>query len=112
MAKKFDWNTIQKSTELILKEGNIIKIKFLNNDVDVDSWKNETSGKEKPKFNFDVLDMNLNKEKTFGILSNPLMNELKEYQPLMNKEFSIEKFRVGATEFDIEYRIIHLNSTI
>ena len=114
MAKKFDWNTIQKSTEIIHKEGTSIKIKFLDNNVVVDDWSNPNieNSKVKPRYTLNVLDINLNKEKTLGIISNPLMNDLKQYKPLMNKEFSIRKYRVGPTEIDIEYEVIHLNSTI
>lgn len=111
MVKKFDWNTIEKSTEIIHKENTTIRIKFLDNDVDVGEWSNPNieNSKVKPRYIFNVLEMNLNKEKTLGIISNPLMNELKKYEPLENKEFSIRKYRFGATDFDIEYEVIHLN---
>ena len=114
MTKKFDWNTVQKSTELIHKEGTTIKIKFLDNDVDVSEWTNPNieNSKPKPRYTFNVLNIDTNKEKTLGIISNPLMNEFKLYEPLMNKEFSIRKYRVGSTDFDIEYEVIHLNKEI
>lgn len=111
MSKKFDWNTIQKSIEIIHKEGTVIKIKFLDNNVDVDDWSNPNieNSKVKPRYTFNVLEINTNKEKTLGVISNPLMNDLKNYKPLENKEFSIRKYRIGQTEFDIEYEVIHLN---
>jgi len=108
---KFDWETVQKSNEIILKIGKIIKIKFLNNDVDTDTWKDKNE-KEKTKFIFDVLNMDTNQEKEFSTLSNPLMNDLKLYQPLKNKEFSIRKYRIGAEVFDVEYEVIHLNPSV
>lgn len=107
MVKKFDWNTIQESNEVFLKEGSIIKLKFLDNEVEQDSV--IINDKETDKFNFDVLNMDTDKEKVLGVISNPLMNELKKHQPLANKELSIRKYRVGSTDFDIEYEVIHLN---
>jgi len=107
MVDKFDWNSIQESNEVFLKEGKIVKLKFLNNEVKPDSV--IINKKDTDKFSFDVLNMDTNQEKVLGVISNPLMNDLKQYKPLMNKEFSIRKYRVGATEFDIEYEVIHLN---
>ena len=105
--KEFNWNNIKESNELIISEGKTVRIRFLNNDVNTD--KIDIKGKEKNKYIFDILNLFNQKEMEFGIISNPLMNELKKYQPLENKEFSIRKYRVGASEFDIEYELNHLN---
>lgn len=110
MPKKFDWNDIQESNEVFLKEGSIIKLRFLNNEVETDSV--DINEKATDKFSFDVINMDTNQAKILGVISNPLMNELKKYQPLENKELSIRKYRVGSTDFDIEYEVIHLNKEI
>ena len=111
MAKKqFDWNSIELSNEIFLSENKTVRIKFLDNEVDSDTV--DINGKETDKYSFNVLNLLNKTERTLGIISNPLMNELKLYQPLQNKEFSIRKYRSGATEFDIEYEVIHLNPII
>jgi len=99
--------------EIIHKEGKIIKLKFLSNDVDVNEWSNPNDLSEKPKvktkYIFDVLNMDTNQEKLYGIISNPLMKDLQQYEPLKDKEFTIRKYRFGSELFDIEYEVIHLN---
>jgi len=106
---KLDWNSIQKSNDLILKTNEPIRIKFLDNECSVDDYeiidKKTNEKKIVDKFTFQVLDLDTNKEKEFSTLANPLMVLIKEFIPLKNKSITINKFKTGYTDFDIDYEV-------
>jgi len=105
---KIDWNKIEISNDLILKENESIRIQFLN-EGSVDSYditdKQTNKVKTIKKYLFEVLNLNDNSEKDFSTLASGLMNKLKPFVPLKNKKMTISKFRTGATDFDIDFTV-------
>jgi len=105
---KIDWNKIEKSNDLILKEGNSIRIQFLDNGNQenyeiIDKQTNEK--KTIDKYTFNVINLNDNTKKIFSTLASGLMNHLKSFTPLKDKQVIINKFRTGATNFDIDFKV-------
>jgi len=105
---KIDWSKIEKSNDLILKENESIKVKFLNNGnskaYDITD-KHTNKVKTITKYVFSVIDLNDNNEKKFSTLANTLMTYLKQYIPLKDKKIIINKFRTGPTDFDINFKV-------
>ena len=105
---KINWNEIQESNALILKENEPIKIRFLDNGnkepyeiIDKQTEKTKTI----TKYVFNVIDLNDNIEKEFSTLANTLMTKLKEFIPLKDKSIIINKFKTGFTDFDINFKV-------
>ena len=105
---KIDWNKIEKSNVLILKENEQINIQFLDN------GRQETieiidKRTNKPKtvdnYVFQVINLNNDDEKEYSTLSMTLMNYLKPHIPLKDKKMSIRKLRIGADDFDIDFEV-------
>lgn len=105
---KINWSEIQESNALILKENEPIRIRFLNNGnkepYEIFDKKTEKL-KTITKYSFDVLNLNDNTEKELSIIQTTLMTKLKEFIPLKDKEITINRFRTGISEFDIDYKI-------
>ena len=104
---KIDWNKIEKSIDIILKENVPMEITFQDNgSVEpyeiTDKQTNET--KTVNKYIFDVIDKE-NNPRMFSTLSMILMTHLKSFNPLKDKTITINKFRTGITDFDIDYKI-------
>ena len=105
---KIDWNKIEKSNALILKDNEPIRIKFLDNG-NVDDYEliDKKTDKQKivPKYFWKVIDLTNNQEKEFSTLAMTLMTKLKEYQPLKDKSLNINKFKTGFTDFDVDFKV-------
>ena len=105
---KIDWNKIEKSNALILKENESIRVAFLDNG-NHESYeitdKRTNESKIVDKYSFSVIDLNDNNEKVFSTLANTLMTLLKPHIPLKDKKMSISKFRTGITDFDIDFKV-------
>jgi len=105
---KIDWNKIEISNDLILKENESIRVAFLDNG-NVDSYditdKQTNQIKTIDKYSFKVINLNDNSEKDFSTLASGLINKLKPFNPLKDKSLSISKFRTGATDFDIDFKV-------
>lgn len=111
--KPIDWKTIEESNILVLKTGLTIRIKFLDNGVQDSTEIFNRQTKELDtveKYIFQVLDLSDNKEKEFSLIGkgNRCMTKLKDYQPVKDKEFTINKFSFGKDEFDVDYNITQL----
>jgi len=105
---KIDWNKIEKSNALILKENESINIQFLDNgSQETTDIIDKRTGKQKTVDNyvFQVINLNNDSEKEYSTLSMTLMNYLKPFNPLKDKKMSIRKFRTGVTDFDIDFEI-------
>lgn len=105
---KINWNEIQESNALILKDNEPIKVTFLNNGIQepYEIFDNRTQKlKTITKYSFDVLDLLDNTEKELSIIQATLMTKLKEFNPLKDKSMTINRFRTGMTEFDIDYKV-------
>ena len=105
---KIDWNKIEKSNDLILKESEAIRVQFLDNGNQepyeiTDKQTNEK--KTITKYEFSVINLNDNSKKVFSTLASGLMNHLKPYIPLKDKKMIISKFRTGITDFDIDFKV-------
>ena len=105
---KIDWNKIEKSNALILKENESIRIAFLDNGNEesyeiIDKQTNEK--KTITKYVFQVINLRDNSKKEYSTLAMSLMNHLKPYIPLKDKKVSIAKFRTGPTDFDIDFKV-------
>ena len=105
---KINWNEIEISNDLILKENESIKIAFLDNGNQeayeiTDKQTNEK--KTITKYSFKVLNLNDNSEKDFSTLASGLMNLLKPLIPLKDKRMIISKIRTGLTDFDIIFKV-------
>lgn len=107
---EINWDDIQESNILVLKENDTIDIIFLDNGIKTTTKIfDKRTNKEKtiPIYVFSVSDVKDNNEvKEFSIIQTTLMTKLKDYLPLMEKHLSIHKKRIGLTEFDIDYDII------
>ena len=82
---KINWNEIQESNALILKENEPIRVKFLDNgNKEPYEITDKQTGVKKTitKYVFNVIDLNDNFEKEFSTLANRLMTQLKEFIPL------------------------------
>ena len=105
---KINWNEIQESNALILKNNEPIRITFLNNGnketMEIFDKKTEKL-KTISKYSFDVLDLSDNTEKELSIIQNTLMTKLKVFIPLKDKRITINRFRTGISEFDIDYKV-------
>ena len=105
---KIDWDKIAESNALILKENETVQIKFLNNGSQgtteiIDSKTNEP--KTIDKYEFDIIDLSNNTAKELSIIQRRLMFLLKEFKPLKDKSFNVNKFRTGTGQFDVDFRI-------
>jgi len=105
---KIDWSKIQESNALILKDNEPIRITFLNNGI-TEPYEIFDKKTEKPKtidkYSFDVLDLTDNTEKELSIIQNTLMTKLKAFIPLKDKSITINRFRTGISEFDVDYKV-------
>lgn len=105
---KIDWNKIQESNALILKDNEPIRVRFLDNglteSMEIFDKKTEKL-KTIDKYSFDVLDLTDNTEKELSIIQTTLMTKLKYFIPLKDKEIIINRFRTGISEFDIDYKV-------
>jgi hypothetical protein len=105
---KINWNEIEVSNAIILKENEIIRVKFLDNGTmdDYEIFDNTTEKiKVITKYSFSVIDLSNNQERELSIIQSRLMNLLKEYQPLKDKSLNINKFRTGMEIFDIDFKV-------
>lgn len=106
---KIDWNKVQESNILILKENEPIRVKFIDNGISAMETiidKRTEKEKEVEKFVFEVQDLNDdNVEKEFSTLATRLKVLLKQYIPLKDKSLNINKFRTGADDFDIDFKV-------
>jgi len=108
MSKKINWSEIEVSNALILKENEIIRVKFLDNGNVMDyELTDKQTGLTKivDKYYFDVMDLSNNQEKEFSTLATRLMILLKQFNPLKDKSLNINKFRTGSDTFDIDFKI-------
>lgn len=105
---KIDWNKIEQSNALILKENEPLRVKFLDNG-DVDDYElidKETNEKKiVDKYSFDVINLANNEKKILSTLALTLMLRLKEYQPLKDKSLTINKFKTGFSNFDVDFKV-------
>ena len=105
---KIDWKKIQESNALILKDNEPIRVRFLNEgfteSMEIFDKKTEKF-KTIDKYSFEVLDLSDNTEKELSVIQMTLMNKIKLFIPLKDKELAINRFRTGITEFDIDYKI-------
>lgn len=106
---KIDWNKIQASNILVLNDNQPIRIKFLDEGSETTHElvdKRTQKAKTVPKYVFNVIDLNDdNKEKELSTLAITLMLRLKPFLPLKNKSLTINKFRTGADDFDVDFRV-------
>lgn len=110
---KIDWDKIAESNALILKENEAVQVRFLNNGSQgtteiIDKKTNEP--KTIDKYEFDVMDLSDNIEKELSVIQRRLMFLLKEFKPLKDKTFSINKFRTGTGQFDVDFRISEITT--
>jgi len=105
---KIEWDKIQKSNVLILKENETIQVQFLDNgshesaDI-IDKRTNET--KKIDKYVFQIIDLSDNEKKELSTLASRLMIQLKPFKPLKDKKLNINKFRTGSDVFDVDFRV-------
>lgn len=110
---KIDWDKIAESNALILKENEAVRVKFLSNgsqgttDI-IDKATNES--KTIDKYTFEVMDLADNVEKELSVIQRRLMFVLKDYKPLKDKSFNINKFRTGSGQFDVDYKISEITT--
>lgn len=107
MSPKIDWSEITESNALIHKEG-IVSISFLDNgNFEMESIidKNTNKPKDVKKYFWSVLDKSDKIEKVYSTLSNKLMNLLKEFKPLKDKSFRINKFKTGTRDYDVDFKV-------
>lgn len=105
---KINWDKISEANLLILKLNEISHFKFLNNGLETESeiFDDKTKKLKKiTKYIFEVSDFKDNDTKELSIIQSRLMNKLKIYQPLKNKEFKIRKKQIGITEYDIDFDV-------
>lgn len=109
VKKKIDYEKIEKSNILVLKTGNSVRVKFLNdgwidNTTITDKETNET--KEVDQFIYDVIDLTDNRQKELSFLAKTFTLRIKEYLPLKDKSFNISKYQSGTDpKFDIDFKI-------
>ena len=105
---KIDWNKIEKSNALILKENEPLQVKFLGNG-SVDDYeltdKKTNEKKTVDKYSFEVINLANNEKKELSTLALTLMLRLKKYQPLKDKSLTINKFKTGYTDFDVDFKV-------
>lgn len=107
MSPKINWNEITESNALIHKDG-IVSITFLDNgNLEMESIMDKKTDKPKEvkKFYWSVIDMSDNTEKIYSTLSNKLMILLKEFNPLKDKSFRINKFKTGTRDYDVDFKV-------
>lgn len=108
MAKKIDYNKITESNILVLKTGNSIRVKFLD-----EGYLNETEITDKQtkevktidKYIYNVIDLIDDKQKEFSTLATRFIVAIKPFLPITNKSFNIRKYQYGLTQFDIDFEI-------
>lgn len=109
---KIDWNSISESNVLILKENETAQVKFLDEGSHetteiTDKATNEL--KTIDKYVFKVVDLSDNKKKELSTLSNRFMVVLKSLKPpFKDRSFNINKFRFGADDYDIDFRMTEI----
>lgn len=100
--KKIVWKEIKESNDLIHKENQVVKLKFLDNGIIDDI---ELDDKIIEKYVFKVLDLNTGKEMSYSTLSKRLLLRLMDFEPLIDKSFTILKKRIGNTKYDIDFDV-------
>ncbi len=106
--EKIDYEKIVESEVLVLKTGNSIRVKFLDNGyLDTTEIIDKTTNEIKTidKYTYSVLDLSDNKQKEFSSLGTRFILRIKPFLPIPNKSFNIRKFQFGLTKFDIDYEI-------
>lgn len=107
MCPSIDWSEIKESNALIHKDG-IVSITFLDNgsyDMTEILDKKTNKPKEVKKYFWSVIDLSDNEAKEYSTLSNKLLNLLKEFKPLKDKSFRINKFKTGMSDFAVDFKI-------
>ena len=105
---KIDWNKIEKSNALILKENEPLKVRFLD-EGSVDDYKliDKKTNEKKivDKYSFQVVNLANNEKKELSTLAITLMLRLKDFKPLKDKSLTINKFKTGYSDFDVDFKV-------